>query len=108
MRPSTVLACWTLFVWGTRLRSGLALLPLAFVALAVAVLLRRRDRTTALVLAGATAAAWVVRGVDLAVLSDHDAAFVAVHLALATVSIGLAAWVVADLRRRPVAQPATR
>lgn len=111
MRPPTsalVLAAWTLFVWGGRIRNALTdsggagpvVLALTFVALAVAVLATRGRRApVVLALAGWTVAVWVPRAVDIALLSDHDAAFVVVHLVLAAVSVVLAAWVARDVTR---------
>lgn len=103
------LPLWTLAVWGGRIRNavdgdegaGPVLLALTFVLLAVAALL---DRRAAYVLAGWTIAVWVVRIVDIAILSDRGAAFIAVHLVLAAVSVGLAAWTVTRSARAP--QPA--
>lgn len=46
------------------------------------------------VLAGWTTAVWVLRAGDIALAGDHAAGFVAVHVALAAVSIALAAWAV--------------
>ena len=97
--PVVVLACWTLLVWGGRIRNavsgddgaGAMVLAATFVALAVVTLaVRGRDRRPALALAGWTVAVWVVRAVDIALLSDHDTAFVVVHVALAVVSVTLA------------------
>jgi uncharacterized PurR-regulated membrane protein YhhQ (DUF165 family) len=111
-RSSLLLAGWTLLVWLARLRNaadegvGSTVLAATFVVGAVAVLVRRRERTTALVLAGFTVAVWLVRGADIALLSDHGTAFVVVHLVLATVSIALASWVVADVTGRRAAPPA--
>ena len=89
------LALFTLFVWGVRIRNavgelGPTLLAVAFVALAVAVLLTKCGRSATLALAGWTVAVWVVRLVDIALLSDHEAAFVVVHAVLALVSVSLA------------------
>jgi hypothetical protein len=108
---------WTLFVWGGRIRNAVAddagataaiVLSLTFVvpALVVAVawvLETRRAgsssrvatvrRTVGQGLAAWTIAVWLVRGVDIALLGDHDIAFVVVHLMLALVSILLAAAV---------------
>lgn len=112
-------ALWTLFVWGGRIRNvftgdeGIAPLVLAaaFVALAVAVLATRGRRATVVALAGWTVVVWVVRAVDIAFLSDHDAGFVVVHVVLAAVSIGLVAWAVSDQlhveRQREAAAPPT-
>jgi len=105
-RSSLLLAGWTLFVWLARLRNaaddgvGSAVLASAFAFGAVVVLVRRHDRAPALALAGFTVAVWLVRGADIALLSDHDTGFVVVHLVLAAVSIALASWVVADLTAR--------
>jgi hypothetical protein len=95
-RRVVLLAAWSLFVWGVRIRNaagdlGPTLLSLSFVVLAVAVLVSRGARPPTLALAGWTVAVWAVRLVDIAVLSDHEPAFVAVHAVLAVVSIGLAA-----------------
>jgi hypothetical protein len=113
------LVAWTGVVWTTRIgniwgddaltdgekwgRTGLAL---SFTVLAVAVglaLVRRASWLQPAVgaLAGWTIVVWVVRAAGIAT-GDHDAAFVAVHLVLAVVSIALAtlAWrtVTADAR----------
>ncbi|MGH9085892.1 MAG: hypothetical protein ACRDYW_10600 [Acidimicrobiales bacterium] len=98
---------WTGVVWTTRIgniwgdtgltdgekwgRTGLAL---SFTVLAVAVglaLVRRAAwlRTAVGALAGWTIVVWVVRAVGVST-GGHDAAFVAVHLVLAVVSIALA------------------
>ena len=109
-----ILALWTLFVWGGRLRNlvtsdlaatdGLAAVnrwslvgSLIFVSMAIAVLgalSLKRPRVlstmgTALVVL--TVAVWSFRGIAIAA-ADHSAGFVAIHTALAVVSIGLAAW----------------
>ncbi len=130
----TVFLAWTLFVWVGRIRNALSdpeltsserigplLLALSFVlpavALAAALISARRHgaalsgwaRTAALVLAGWTTVVWVLRAVDIAFGGDHEAAFVAVHVVLATVSIALAAWVAAQLSTRsPVAGARSR
>lgn len=96
-RPTLALACWTLFVWLGRVRNAVAaeegagpiVLSATFLALAVAVLATRGRREVVLALAGWTVAVWAVRAVDIALLSDHDAGFVAVHLVLAAVSVAL-------------------
>lgn len=103
---------WSLFVWATRIdnivadegldgaarawRLGLAL---SFVvpALLTALLWWRRPGGRAAVgsvtvLAVWTIVVWIVRGAGIA-LGDHAAAFVAVHLVLAAVSIALAVMV---------------
>lgn len=109
---------WTLFVWVGRIRNvnadpeaagadywGPMVLSLSFVVLVAAVgitwWLRRRTGATAdrgaagryraalWSLAGWTTAVWVVRAGDIALTSDRGAAFIAVHVVLAVVSIGL-------------------
>lgn len=93
------LVAWTLLVWTTRVRNILSddgglpdlLLPLALTALAAFALVDRRRGVPAL--AGATVAVWAVR-VPLILVRDHSAAFVAVHLVLAVVSVSLAVWAV--------------
>jgi hypothetical protein len=89
------LAVLTLLVWGVRIRNavgelGPTLLAITFVALAVAVLLTKAGRSATLALAGWTVLVWVVRIVDIALLSDHEAAFVVVHAVLAVASVSLA------------------
>ena len=51
------------------------------------------------VLAGWTTLVWVLRAGDIALTSDRGAAFIAVHVVLAVVSIGLAAGAVLAERR---------
>jgi hypothetical protein len=55
-------------------------------------------------LAGWTTVVWILRAGDIALAGDHAVGFVVVHVALAAVSIALAAWaVLAD--RSAVASP---
>ena len=118
-RPPIVVAlvAWTALVWTTRIgniwrdhaldtgdKVGRTALALSFTALAVAVLIalvrRARWLATAVgALAGWTTAVWIVRSVGIAT-GDHEAAFIAVHLGLAVVSIGLSAAAVRHLRSR--------
>lgn len=114
LRPALVLSAWTLLVWTTRIRNvwsdgdlstgaqvGRTTVALAFTAFALVTIvaaLRTRggDGWSALPMwvrafALWTVGVWVVRGVQIA-LADHGAAFIAVHTALAIVSIGLAVW----------------
>ena len=96
------LAAVTLLVWGVRIRNaagevGPTLLSLTFVALAVWALASRASRPPVLALAGWTVAVWAVRIVDIALLSDHEAAFVAVHAVLAVASISLSVLAVRPL-----------
>jgi len=108
-----VLAAWQVFVWGTRidnvlgddgltgsdkaLRLALSASFLAFGVVAVFVW-RQLGRGGEAAPSGGrwvrlgaawTVVVWAVRGTDIA-LGGHSGAFVAVHLVLAVVSIGLA------------------
>ena len=106
--PATIaLAVWSLLIWTTRIRNiwtddelsrseqwGRTALALSFTVLALAVGHAVYHRTTwrptaVRALAGWTIAVWVVRSVGIAT-ADHSGAFIAVHLALAAISIGLA------------------
>jgi hypothetical protein len=131
-RPPAVLAAfgaWTVFVWAVRLRNVLddsaastdgagrvvdAAASVVFVAGGLALLAvvalgwhRRPARVDVVarfvrVAAAVTVAVWAVRGVGIAT-GDHGAAFVAVHLVLAAVSVALAAaawWAQSHLRLR--------
>lgn len=115
LRPAAVLAVATLLIWTTRIRNiwsdeelgaagrvGRTALALAFTAFAVAVLaMWWRARRTGAAPASApavvrtfgvwTTGVWIVRAVQIAT-ADHEAAFVAVHTALAGASIALAVW----------------
>ena len=115
LRPALVLAAWTFLVWTTRIRNiwtdeslsvggqlSRTALAAVFTALALGVVVVWwRSRTAGRVppgaaplvriLAGWTIAVWLVRGVQIAV-ADHSGAFVAVHTALAVVSIAAALW----------------
>jgi hypothetical protein len=111
-----VFGLWTLLVWATRIdnvvgdedltsagKAARVALAASFVVLGLAVLAvwwrsRRRAPTGAeawllRIAAAWTVAVWLVRGVQIA-LGDHRGAFIAVHTALAVVSIGLAVAVV--------------
>lgn len=105
---AAALVAWTLLVWTTRIRNiwtdaalttgeqvGRTALAVSFTALAAVVALglwRRAPwlRTAVAALAAWTVLVWLVRSVGIAT-ADHDAAFVAVHLTLAAVSIALSA-----------------
>jgi hypothetical protein len=107
-----VFAAWTLLVWATRLdniwsddtlttsgKVGRTLLAVSFVALAgalvgVAVRTFRRaatlaDRRVVQVAAAWTIGVWVVRAAGI-VASDHELAFVMVHVVLGLVSAAVA------------------
>jgi hypothetical protein len=103
-------------VWTTRIRNiwtddalsagtqwARTALALSFTVLALAVGHAVYHRTSwrdgvVRLLAGWTVVVWVVRAVGIA-LADHDAAFVAVHVVLAVVSIGLAVAAVREVAR---------
>jgi hypothetical protein len=106
--PATIALCvWTVLVWTTRIlnilgdadltgiqKMGRTLLALSFTGLALAVghaVYHRADWRPNIVksLVIWTIGVWVVRSLGI-VAGDHDAAFVAVHLVLAAVSITLA------------------
>lgn len=83
-------------------------LALSFVVLAVAAGVRWRRRTgpsgrplVAVGLAWWTIGVWIIRGGGLA-LAEHEIAFIVVHLALAAVSIVLAAQVLRSLSDAPL------
>ena len=108
-RPLAVITfgAWTEFVWIGRVRNVLAtagwtmsdlLLPVVFVLIGLAVLAvvvrPTRAPVVALVVRGAaviSSVVWVIRAGFIAV-HDHPAAFIAVHMVLATISIALASW----------------
>lgn len=114
-RSAVALAVWTFFVWTTRInnivgdddldggqkaaRVALALTFTALVALVVVALASRPAwlRPSVTVLAVWTVAVWAVRSVAIG-LGDHDAAFIAVHLALAVVSVILAGLAIRETR----------
>jgi hypothetical protein len=124
LRPALALAAFTLFVWTTRIRNiwtddsltiagqlGRTALSLTFTAFAVAVLWlwwqgRRRGavapsaRTVVSLFAAWTIGVWAIRAVQIA-SAGHDAAFVAVHTALAVVSTVLAVWATRSVRFSP-------
>jgi len=103
-----LLAGWTVLVWAGRVRNivaadgALAELLVPSVLVALGVLTFARPRQVGTLLALATAAVWLVR-VPLLLVHDHSAAFVIVHLVLATVSLTLA---VLTLRRVRTTHPA--
>jgi hypothetical protein len=104
-RAAVALSVWTLLVWTTRIgtvwgdetsslagRTGRLALALSFTVLALTTLLMRRRPQVVIVVrvfAAWTIVVWVVRGIDI-VLGDHSAAFIAVHLVIAVVSVLLA------------------
>ncbi len=122
---AAALVAWTLFVWVGRIRNALAdpdpagatvllslslAVPAAMLGVALVVGWRRGSgwgRATAFGLAALgvwTIAVWLVRAADIALGGDWGVGFVAVHLVLAAVSIGLAVPTV--LAARSVLRPA--
>lgn len=99
-----LLAGWTVLIWIGRVRNivhadGAAvelLVPLALVALGIATF--ARPRQVGALLAVVTLAVWLIR-VPLVLVHHHAAAFVAVHLVLAAVSITLASLTLRRARR---------
>ncbi len=118
------LVLWTWFVWGGRIRNalgdpesggsalvGTVALASSFVVLATALavmVLRDRGRggtggvrgALTWVLALWTIGVWTLRVVDIAAFGGHEIGFVLVHVALAVISVALAAWAIASMRRR--------
>jgi hypothetical protein len=99
-RWSVAFGAWTVFVWGTRIRTAVGdddmngaaqaavvLWALALVAAGVAVAVTRRRDVVRAVLA-LTVASWAVSAVSM-LTGGRGAAFVAVHLTLAAISVGL-------------------
>ena len=111
------LAVWSLLVWTTRIRNiwtddalstgeqwGRTALALSFTGLALAVgyavyLRSSWLRPVVRVLAGWTTAVWLVIGVGIAT-GDRSAAFIAVHLVLAVISIIVAVLAVREVAPR--------
>ena len=103
--PSVQLALWTCFIWGVRIKNadgsvGAIALSLLLIGLAALVLVTRSGGVVVVLLAGVTIAVWLVRIVDIALLSDHPGAFKVVHVALGLVSMALAARCDAELNGR--------
>ncbi len=64
-------------------------------------------RVATLAFAAWTTGVWLVRGIDIALFSDHEVGFVIVHSVLAVVAIGLSVVVVTGLladEREPAAK----
>jgi hypothetical protein len=106
---ASALAAWTFVTWGTRVRNivgddelggGARVVALgvagAFAVAGAAVLVAALRRSPllgplAVALAAATLVYWPVRLVQIAT-RDHSGSFVAVHVALGAVAMGLAVW----------------
>ena len=107
-RATIALVAWTFLVWTTRISNiwgddalttgekwGRTALAASFTVLAAAAgwaLWRRAAwaRYAVLTLAGWTIGVWITRSIGIAT-NDHSAAFITVHLVLATISIALSA-----------------
>lgn len=106
MVATYVLAAWTLFIWGTRIRnaaqddeSALAfVLPAVLIVLAVLAVVKPRRWTRLFALV--SIAVWLVR-VPMIATADHDAAFIAVHAGLGVITWLLAWWALRQEGRRP-------
>ena len=107
--PIYLLAAWTLFTWGTRIRNAAQddegalayVVPAALVVVAIAAIVRpaRWGRLLAL----AASLAWLVR-VPIILTADHEVGFKVVHTALAVITWALAAWTLrAEARHRVTA-----
>ena len=116
--PATIALCiWTVLVWTTRIaniwrdhaltdgeKGGRTALALSFTVLVLVVAHAVYHRTTwrdvaVKVLAGWTLGVWVTRSYAIAT-GEHRAAFIAVHLVLAAVSIALAGLAVREVTRQ--------
>jgi hypothetical protein len=111
--PLYLLAAWTLFTWGTRIRNAAGdhesltayIVPLVLVAIAVAAVVRAKRWGPLLVIASTLA--WLIR-VPMIWSGDWSIAFKVVHTTLAVIAWALAAWTVragASRGRRPVPVP---
>lgn len=115
---------WSTLVWATRIRNiwgdvllstdekaMLTVVALVFVGLGIGVFFvgislrrwfpQRSDVIAVGVLGGWTLGVWASRVIDIAFGGDHEVPFIVVHVLLAIVSVGLAAWswlVVAEAR----------
>ena len=128
--PLIPLLIWTLFVWSSRirnvwtdedlstggqlLRTGSAIVFLAFGITLTAMLWRRRpepldplgQRVLVAFLAW-TVAFWLIRGIGI-IVDDHTTSFTVIHTILMIISIGLAAWAATTVERRSISSsPAT-
>lgn len=122
--PGLVLGGWTLLLWFTRVRNGVADTALTgwsrtwqlgisviFVALAVVLIglslvkdnpnLRTTAIRISLGLAAFGSVWWAVRGVNT-MFNDHSVGFKVVHAALAIGTIAISAWVLNTQRQRTI------
>lgn len=99
MIPAYLLAAWTFFTWGLRVRNAIGdgdgalsfVAPVVLLVLAVLTVLRWRR--WAPLLAIASIVAWVIR-VPIMLTNDHGVGFVVVHVALAVIAWVLSALVI--------------
>ena len=128
--PLIPLLIWTLFVWSSRirnvwtdedlstggqlLRTGYAIVFLAFGIALTAMVWRRRpepldplgQRVLVAFLAW-TVAFWLIRGIGI-IVDDHTTSFTVIHTILMIISIGLAAWAATTVERHSISSsPAT-
>jgi hypothetical protein len=107
-----VLAGWTLFTWGTRIRNAAGdhesltayIVPVALVAIALVAIARTRRWGPLLIIASSLA--WLVR-VPAILFGDYSIAFKVVHTTLALISWALAAWAVRSGSGSRARRPAT-
>jgi len=107
--PLYLLAAWTLFTWGTRIRNAVGdhesitayMVPVVLIAIALAAVVRATRWGPLLVIAATLA--WLLR-VPMIWTGDWSIAFKVVHTTLAVITWALAAWTVrsrASRGRRP-------
>ena len=104
-RLFVVNALWMGVLWITRIKNAngsigpivLSAVMLAGAAYLVAVALERAPAVGVVPVAAAHALVWLVRGPMIAA-ANHPAGFIAVHVALAVVSVALAVWLIVRTR----------
>ena len=122
--PLIPLLIWTLFVWSSRirnvwtdedlstggqvLRTGYAVVFLAFGMSLVVMLWRRRPepldafgQRVLVVFLAWTVGFWLIRGIGI-IIDDHTASFTVIHTILMIISIGLAGWAATVVERRSI------
>ncbi len=128
VRPAAVLAIWTFFVWTSRLRNvwtdetlstggqvlrtGFALVFVAFAVLTAVEVWTHRGRPLS-VRGQAILAAfvvwsigfWLVRGIGI-IVDDHTASFTAIHTVLMVVSISMALYGAQERKQRSISSSA--
>lgn len=110
--PTYLLAAWTLFTWGTRIRNAAQdgeaalafVVPIVLTVLAIMAVVRPRRWGRLLALAASLA--WLVR-TPFILLGGEGVAFKVVHTALAVITWALAAWTLRAEARHPVTASST-